>query len=368
MEQPAEVVIFSDIHVHAFNAYRTEVPFEKANGIYNSRLIDTVRALWQVADYAIEHNIKNIWFGGDMFHIRKMIATNALHLVYDCLKYMSDHGIKVTMIPGNHDYKDKDGHQNSIQTFDAIDNVTVETEVVLHEGDDVSLVLVPYEANGAVAAQDLAQAKELAQYHHADGNGTPLVLLAHLGIQGAKVGSDYVLVSDGDINVDDIPYKDFTACFFGHFHQHQKVFPNGWFVGALTQHNWGDAGGKRGFLHVKLWKDKVDFKRIETEAPKFRAVKWDDKHIPVLPNDFVKYTTNEDITPDLYDRLKKTLDVTHLDLFPEETEEEEFKLSVDKLDPFSMLSEWVKIKGKEDDKELLDLGKEILAEAKEKAS
>ena len=365
-----EALIFSDAHVHSFNYKKSRVPFSKARGLFNSRLIDTVKAMWQMAEYAVDNKIGLVWFCGDMFHTRKAVYNDEINLVYDCLLWMSTHGIQIHMIPGNHDYGDRDGNWNSIQPFDAIKNVTVNSNDVdvdiiqTRSGPDIRLVSVPYTDNPKIAKSRLEQAKNIAESFDDD---KPQILLAHLGMQGAKVGSDYVLVSDGDISADDVPYKSFTACFFGHFHEHQKLFPNGWFVGALTQHNWSDTGGKRGFLHAKITKEKVTFKRIETNAPKFVDITEGEDYESPKPHDFVRYNTSQLITTEIVKELKEKLGVTHLDSRIIAGEEENVELSVDQLDPQSMLKEWMKLKDEEDNKWLLRIGEEILVEANEQA-
>lgn len=368
----SEFVVFSDVHAHAFKHGAKKVECDYAPGLYNSRLVDTLDALHEMKDYVKEHNIKDVLFAGDMFHERQKVMTVAGNLIYLFLGELIEQA-NVTMIPGNHDYADRAGVQHALTPLARSDG-QLYGQVRVLDGGDTSWVLgnnfavhtVPYVDNPHLASQMMQEAAEEAQ----ELPDMVHVLLGHQGFQGAKVGSDFVLVRDDDNSVDDVPHGAFDACFFGHYHEHQKLFKNGWFVGALTHQNWGDRGGKRGFLHVTIEDGKTTVKRIETKAPKFILMDEADEDSleqKVRPCDFVTYLTAEvDIaeTKRLAEKLygNQNIEVIHV---PEDRGDVVLSLEENKLQPDCLVASWAE--AHEVDDYTLLLGQEIMALAEEQS-
>jgi len=371
-----EFIIFSDLHAHPFRYGAKMESVPGWGGLYNSRLLDAYYVLQQIHTYASDHNIRNILFGGDLFHQRQMIHKTTYALVYFRLYWMSRFH-EITMIPGNHDYADRKGNISLFSTLpnevnclnetalqpmewilssqkrglEKLAAVSLEGEEIVHE-KYARVVTVPY-------TEDLEQAKKfLKQAVRSKHFGLNKkiecnILLAHQGIQGGRVGSDYVLVSPGDVQLSDIPYKDFDACFFGHFHEHQQICENAWFIGATHEHNWGDSGGKRGFLHVTINNGNVDIKRIETSVPKFVTSDTLDDY---NGKDFFRLVTKDPTVTCADERVEVIYQ-------PEESESAD--LEVENLDPDGMIEPWVDANGSDlDKKALTELGKSLLSDAK----
>lgn len=353
-----EFLVFSDLHAHNFRygADRTTIPGRK--GLYNSRLADTVSVLREIRDYAEYYNIKTIVFCGDLFHRRTSVPTDVRHVIFDTFREFEDHGIHLYAIIGNHDMGDRRGYVHSLAGLSSDYIEVFDRDVGRTSFGNLDFVFVPYTDDIEEARRRLKAAGDLVE-------DDPAILFAHLGMQGAKVGSDYVLVSDTDVSVKDVPHEKFAACFFGHFHEHQQLFKNGWYVGATHQHNWGDAYGSRGFLHVKAYNDgAVEFEQIGTMAPDFVITRDGNtsRGVPSMmkENDFVR-----NITKDPYqdkDALKERWGIKHLELVSENSENEQvFKLDISRFSPSNMLEDWVDFKNPDVDREtVIAVGKDIL--------
>lgn len=353
-----EFLIFSDLHAHNFRyaADRTTIPGRK--GLYNSRLADTVGVLNEIREYADYYKIEKVVFCGDLFHRRTSVPTDVRHVIFDSLREFGDYGIDLYAIPGNHDMGDRRGYVHNLAGLESDFVKIFDNGLDKISFGEYDFIFIPYTDDIEEAKRSLRQAGDWADKE-------PAILFAHLGMQGAKVGSDYVLISDSDVSSKDVPNEKFAACFFGHFHEHQQLFENGWFVGATHQHNWGDAYGSRGFLHVKLFKDgTVDFEQIGTMAPDFvvtRDGKTSRGELSMMKeNDFVR-----NITKDPYqdkEALKERWGIHHLELVAEPKEEEgDFKLDSSKLSPIQLLEDWVDHKKPDVDRDaLLSVGKDIL--------
>lgn len=354
-----EFLIFSDLHAHNFRyaADRTTIPGRK--GLYNSRLADTVAVLEEIRKYAVYYKIEEIVFCGDLFHRRSSVPTDVRHVIFDSLKEFSADNIYLHVLLGNHDMGDRRGHVHSLAGLDSDFLKVYDNGLDRVSAPGADFIFLPYTDDKEDAKRSLKLAEEWVL------KDQPAILFAHLGVQGAKVGSDYVLIGPNDISVNDIPKGKFAASFFGHFHEHQQIFKNGWFVGATHQHNWGDAYGSRGFLHVKVYENgKVDFEQIGTMAPEFvitRDGKTSRGELSMMKeNDFVR-----NITKDPYqdkDALKERWGIKHLELISEnDVVDSEFKLDMSKLSPAQLLEDWVEHKNPNIDRDkLLAVGREIL--------
>jgi DNA repair exonuclease SbcCD nuclease subunit len=112
-------------------------------------------------------------------------------------------------------------------------------------------------ANEPVSSSNVIS-NELSQASDGD------VFLIHQGIAGANVGNGYVL-NDEWLSPSFVP--EGVQVIAGHYHTPQ-VMGNILIPGALNQHNWGDAGQKRGFWH---WKGD-EFLFIESRTTRFHKL------------------------------------------------------------------------------------------------
>lgn len=345
-----EFVAFSDHHAHNFPYKETRKTHPELPGLYNSRLLASASVLREIREYCEEHGLPAV-FGGDLFHLRSVIHTDVWNVTQNELLDWQ----RLYMIPGNHDYADRAGN---ITSLDALGGHAEVLRTVTEQGiDDVtSLFTVPYTDKLDVAKERLFKAAQLAK----SSDAKVKILLAHLGMQGAKVGSDYVLVKDSDIEVDDVEYEAFDLCLFGHFHQHQKLFANGFFIGATHQHVWSDANTQRGFLHVKIYEDSFDLKFIETEtAPRFWSLDAESEQVGIRPQDFVKYRLSKG-----EDEEAVCLPYDNVQFVDPPTNDGHIVLTDEDLSMTNIIESWVTAQEDIEDKDqLIVLGKELLAEA-----
>lgn len=376
-----EFLAFSDTHFHEFRTYEEIVdhPIAYYDISMNSRLRDTWLSCYDIFSYAKDHGISTILFGGDLFHTKASYTKAAMEAVYDLLHASNDFGVHIHMITGNHDQATKNGHTHGLTPFEALPNVSLlsgyngftPVNDIKHQRS-FDLWWNSYIPDRLTLTNSIkSQANYLSQGEH---KKRPSVLLCHAGVQGGKVGSDYVLLGEEDLDLGDIPYADFDVCLFGHFHQHQNIAPNAWFIGSTHQHNWGCANGLRGFVHVTIDEDrKVTLKHIEnTGAPKFINLVDNDELDKVKLTDFVRYYTRNEVTPNLIERVHGVFDaklggipkVLEILPLPEETEEKKEKLHTDALSSEKLVDKWVDHMDPEEAEELKKLGKELLREAK----
>lgn len=256
----AKVLLFSDLHGHPFKPYATLL----SNGM-NSRLADAVSCVKQVHDIAIERDVELVLFGGDMFHVRKNIPVAAFNSIYQEMAKFSLAKIPVLLDHGNHDQADREGEIYSVYAFSAFLNVVESPGWVYMDGahgEPFSIMALPYTENLEHMRDMINTPCEYPEGHR--------LLLGHLGIQGAEVGADFVYRNPHDATIEDLQPSEFDAVYLGHYHKHQQLAPNAWYIGAPLQHNWGDRGDRRGCL-IYDTETKIH-ERIYLQAPEFVQV------------------------------------------------------------------------------------------------
>jgi len=253
------IVLFSDLHCHPFQPYATIL----ANGM-NSRLADAISCIDQIVAYCADPNnhVDLVLFGGDLFHVRKNISVAAFNEVYAALSQFAANDIPLVLIHGNHDQASKDGSVNSIKTFHSMAHVIERPgwlELRGRWGDPYSILGVPYTEN-------IEHLKDIVNIPNPEPLA-PSILLAHLGVQGAKVGADFVYATPYDAKVEDLNCGAFDRVYLGHYHMHQQLASNAWYIGAPLQHNWGDKHQWRGFLVYNT--DTKSHEKVDLKSPKF---------------------------------------------------------------------------------------------------
>lgn len=362
---PTEIVAFSDHHAHNFQ-YGSERKLGEVcgrKGYYNSRFLASLDIIKEIGDYAEAHDA-HVLFGGDLFHQRAGVATDVLMGTSWAMDSLASRALSTHLIPGNHDYADREGLIHSLlgighdsrDTFDddpfhtpamvcdrpsIFNNYLPQSAVVVHT--------IPFRENKEDFIKQVNSISSTLSDKHFN------ILLAHQGIQGSTIGSDFVLTSSHDISINDIP-DNFNLCLFGHYHKHQEVKENVYYIGASHQHNWGDANDPRGFLHITVNDDfTYELKHIETQAaPKFYVT---NKAIEARPIDFVKSTNESLVAKDFGNpRVFENIEVA--------VEEEETKFETPTWALDDILSSWVLAKKAPDD--YLSVGKQLLEAVKDK--
>ncbi|MCF6205311.1 MAG: metallophosphoesterase [Sulfurovum sp.] len=269
-----KILIFSDLHAHTFGPYSTALP----NGT-NSRLQDAVNVIDDVRMAANSLKVDLVLFAGDLFHERRYVVTQAMNLVYTALEELSQE-VSLAMIVGNHDQSDRLGRHHALKTMSTFATVLDEAGWYClggHGGETISLLAVPYIED----ASDLRSAVKLPCPFSPEDTR---LFLGHLGVSGAKIGSDFVYTNGAEPTIQDIPTSDFSAGFLGHFHLHQQLASNFWYVGAPMQHNWGDKGQERGIVLYDTSTNESSF--LPLEHPQF--VEIDSRNLKLRRSDSEK--------------------------------------------------------------------------------
>jgi DNA repair exonuclease SbcCD nuclease subunit len=255
------ILLFSDLHGHAFRQCSTTLK----NG-RNSRLQDAIDVLDEIYDVCLNQEIDGVLFGGDLFHTKGTLKVSTFNAIFEGIAKIKTAVNFFGMLVGNHDQDTKIGDTHACYAFSSILTVMDHPGWYAFEaadGEPLQVYAIPYTTDKNQVEADLKT------FGSAQPPGYTSLCLAHLGVSGAEVGSNFVLISEDNITIKALMDAKFDHVFLGHYHRPQVLAPRVHYIGATHQHNWGDVGQERGFL---IYDTSDKYKYLESNAPKFVKV------------------------------------------------------------------------------------------------
>jgi len=184
----------------------------------NNRPEDTMAVLRQMMVYAVKNSIQVVYIVGDIYERRRPYNSEKA-LFEKFVKYLSDRGIEVIILAGNHDC-DKDG-VTAVEEFGILD-----------------LPYVSLKANPSIVTL-----------------GKFKIFLGHMLVQGAKLGPvDYQVGSP--ISIKHILAWKADLYVLGDIHKAQKLNDNPpmIYVGSPERIDFGERNEKKGFTLIEAGK------------------------------------------------------------------------------------------------------------------
>lgn len=247
------LVFVSDVHVGHY-------PEFDVNG---SRLERCLNALDQVFEFAKE-NDATVIDCGDLIERKNLIDFTVYNPLFDLFSYYED--VEKIVLVGNHNLALRDGTQNNLHPLSPFAKI-VDRPLVLRTRDGITLRLLPYTTNLALWRRWYQDGLAWLDDHPSFRDKS--ILVAHQEITGAVTGTHRYVAKDG---LDPDGFSDgFQFNLFGHYHLHQKIRPNVWYVGALLQQDFGEEGNPQGFWSFALGRSP-QWMFHEIEAPQFKTI------------------------------------------------------------------------------------------------
>lgn len=298
------ILVFSDLHAHAFRPYSEVLP----NG-RNSRLQDILDILEQIYLACKVLSVDGVVFGGDLFHARSVISVATFNDVYEAIAKIKNIVKFFVMLVGNHDQSNKLGTIHSTKTFNAVVDVIDKPRwyTGVTETEAINILALPFtdykdDLVGMIEEQTTKPVLESLEPGRR-------MMLGHFGVSGAEPGANFVLVSPDLITLPQLKPNLFDEIFLGHYHKSQELLNNARYIGATHQHNWGDAEQIRG---VWIWDTDRTGKysiasQLQLKAPKFVRVRTDQPApLPTdLANNFLRIVFTSHRTRQEWESVKK---------------------------------------------------------------
>ena len=301
------VLHLADVHIGMENYGR----LDPATGL-NGRVMDFLRRLAGVVDYALENEVDLVLFAGDAYKSRDPNSTHRREFARRIMR-LADAGIPVVLLVGNHDLPAVSKRASSIEIFDTlrVPNITVASRDKLHllttkKGDQIQVATVPYPQRQQLLAHDdhkqktIAELDELVHQMVAENiqalagqvdPSLPAVLVGHFSVSEAKLGSERSVMLGRDIvvlkSVLADPAWDYVA--LGHIHRHQELnkgeHPPIVYSGSLERIDFGEEKEQKGFVTADVQKGHTEWRFHPVEARRFLTIRCDvrDEVDPLTP-------------------------------------------------------------------------------------
>ncbi len=298
-----KILHFADLHLGVESYGR----LDPATGL-SSRLLDFLKALDQVVDYALENKVDLVLFCGDAYKSREPTQTQQREFAKR-INRLSTNGIPIFLLIGNHDLPNAIGKATTTEIFDTlvVKNVYVSNRPQIYpiptSSGTVQVVSLPWLRRSALLSKEetknltfdqmnqrLQQAltQVIAAKAQELDPRLPAILAAHVWVSGATVGSERSMTigQEHALLLSNVAHPAFDYIALGHIHKHQVLSHNPpvVYAGSLERLDFSEEEDDKGFYLVEIEPD--------SEAGK-RRVSFD--FHPVVGRRFV--TINVDIEP-----------------------------------------------------------------------
>jgi exonuclease SbcD len=287
MAKPVRIAHLADTHIGMENYGR----INPETGL-NQRLHDFLNSLDQALDAAVEADVDLVVFAGDIYKTRDPTPTHQREFARR-VRNLTQRGIQVVLVAGNHDIPLSAGRASSVDIFRALEvpGVTVARTLRTHVIDTpragpVQVVAFPWAVRSLVLAQPEFKNHSIAELNQimieltrdrlrveADQLNAelPAIVVGHAHLFGARIGTERLLTMGSDPMYDlqtfDLPHVDFVA--LGHIHKHQALSyasPQVVYAGSIDRVDFGEEGEDKGWVYIEIaekGRADWDFRRVK---------------------------------------------------------------------------------------------------------
>ncbi|WP_051688092.1 metallophosphoesterase family protein [Desulfofalx alkaliphila] len=282
----------ADWHIGVENYGR----IDRATGVHG-RLLDFLSSLDLLVKQAIEQQVDLVLFCGDAFKNREPSETHQNALARR-LKQLSDAGIKVFLLVGNHDLPNAAGKSNALDIYRTLEvpGVTVGRHPDLYtietKGGPIQIGAIPYPSRSAWLARKGQSGKTIAQLEEEMSanlaavarqlsrrlnTSLPAVLCAHITVDGAVAGSEHTIMVGKDLAVpaSALQQPGFAYIALGHIHRYQVLadHPPLVYSGSHDRIDFGEENQKKGYVLVDIDQGRCDYRFCELDPRPFVTVR-----------------------------------------------------------------------------------------------
>lgn len=224
---------------------------------YNSRFLDQLSVFSLIPD-----NTDVLIHLGDLFHNKFRLEFDIYDKVYNEINEL-DIPTKI-LVGGNHDFSSY-WREPTLFPLTKIMNVFT-TDYGYLDVDSGSFTVrfhcIPYPDVQTQFFNNI----ELAINNKIVGAN---ILLSHIGIKEGVVGASNIYL-DSEFYLHDLAPDMFDFVFLGHYHKHQSLHYNTYYIGSPLQQDFGETGEKKGIMCLDLTPDGNSVKFINSiSTPQF---------------------------------------------------------------------------------------------------
>ncbi len=280
---------FADAHIDMANYGRhdpeTGLPL---------RVLDFLKSLDTIVDAALAEKVDLVIFAGDAYKDRSPAPTFQREWGRRIIR-LSQAKIPTLLLVGNHDLSPAAGRAHAIQEFDTLQvpyvRVLSKPEVLKPAdlwGLPIQVIAMPWisrsglmaavgetDADEATARVEGSVAQLIESLLEEADPSLPLILTAHASVQGAKYGSERMVMLGADLVLPTSLVRDARLDYvaLGHIHKPQDLnegaHPPVIYPGSIERVDFGEAMDDKFFIiaDVTRGRTKVEWRKLEEVRP-----------------------------------------------------------------------------------------------------
>lgn len=271
---------------------------DPATGL-NTRLADFTSCLDEAVDYALSEGIHLVVFAGDAYRSRDPNQTCQREFARR-VRRLSQAGIAVFLLVGNHDQPVAMGRANAVDIFETleVDNVYVGRVRNVHRiatpGGPVQIVALPWLTRNWLLSKEEYKEKSSEEINQLMVDSTnnfldhvverldpslPTVAVAHASILGAVWGSEksVMLGQDFVLPKSIVARQAFDYVALGHVHRHQVLsnLPLMVYAGSINRVDFGEEKEDKGFVVAEVERGSASYRFVPVNARRFVTIEVD---------------------------------------------------------------------------------------------
>jgi len=271
----------ADIHFHNWPNFRRV----SSSGL-NSRLEDIVDVMIKIAEKSKVVEVSHIFLLGDVFHSRTKLDMDVVSTAVNCVKTMKDiSGAEIVILLGNHDIHASNQNVHILKIFEPFCTVIDKPGVYPFAKTDV--FALPYIDNAVQLKKHIRHLGIRAQ----ESDAPCKIMISHNGLNKALVGPNEFFIED-PVTVEETNPELFNICLYGHYHKHQQLGDNVFYVGSPLQHTFGERGDDKGFVTYHTSTHQSEF--IAVDSPKFVQCSPENAKEEIAKGNYVKVELGSD--------------------------------------------------------------------------
>lgn len=292
MTEAIRVLHFADVHIGMENYGKTD-----PNSGLSSRVVDFLRRMDEMVEYARDNDVDLVIFAGDAFKTRSPNPTFQREFAWR-IQDLAELA-PVVMLVGNHDLPPNSLKASSIEIYQTlrVPNVRIAHDFEVFDVETkrgrVVIGTAPYpirarlmqdvdltgrtirdtdklleETLGNLLSQLAQDADDLA------GNDVPRLLTGHFTVHGAALGSErkVMLGRDVQISLGLLADNRWDYVALGHIHKHQNMthnnedVPDVVYSGSIERIDFGEELDPKGFCWVELARNETQYNYVRVMA------------------------------------------------------------------------------------------------------
>jgi exonuclease SbcD len=290
IEKSIRLLHFADAHIDIANYGR----HDPESGL-PIRVIDFLNSLDQIVATAIDEKVDLVIFAGDAYKDRNPQPTFQREWGRRMMR-LSHAGIPTILLVGNHDVAPAAGRAHTVQEFATLQvpHILVADRIAWlgpeQLGIPAQLITLPWISRSALMAREEMMGKTVeevmaaveervteavqALIEQADPD-LPLLLTAHASVEGAKFGSERMVMLGQELVLSGRIVNDHRLDYvaLGHIHRHQSLsngqHPPVIYPGSIERIDFGEAKEQKGFVLAEVGKGCADWQFVPLKTRRY---------------------------------------------------------------------------------------------------